>query len=84
MKPKNGEMSERQAGRIIEMYENASRNGEEWAHDVFLHRGTDKYEHHLNQLNEAFGVKSIQTVIKPLKAKERPRVSYPHAHALKK
>jgi hypothetical protein len=80
MKLKNGEMSERQAARIIEMYENASRNGEQWAHDVFLHRGTDKYEDHLNKLNEAFGIKSIPTVVKPLKAvaeKQRASVNIP-------
>ena len=73
MKTQSGEMSERQAARIIEMFENASRNGEQWAHDVFLHRGTEKYEEHLSKLNEAFGIKSIQTVVKPLKAAEKQR-----------
>ena len=71
MKTQNGEMSERQAARIIEMYENASRNGEEWAHDVFLHRGTEKYEEHINKLNEAFGIRSIPTVVKPLKSPQK-------------
>jgi hypothetical protein len=71
MKTQNGEMSERQAARIIEMFENASRNGEEWAHDVYLHRGTDKYEEHISRLNEAFGIRSIPTVIKPLKSPQK-------------
>ncbi len=69
MKQKNnktGEMSERQAERILETYENACKNGKEWTHDVLLHRGTDKYERSIDTLNEAFRVKSIETVIVPL------------------
>ncbi len=71
MQQKTGELSERQAARIIEMYENAMRNGEEWAHDVFLHRGTDKYENSINTLNEAFAIKSLQTVIQALDSPEK-------------
>lgn len=67
MKTPKGVMTERQAERIIEMYENASRNGKEWAHNVFLRRGTNQYEKHLNRLNEAFFTKSIETVVEPLK-----------------
>jgi hypothetical protein len=63
----NDEMSVRQAERIIEMFENGSKNGKEWAHDVCLHRGTDKYEKSIDTLNEAFRLKSIDTIIKPLK-----------------
>jgi hypothetical protein len=62
-----GEMSERQAERILEIFENGSRNGKQWAHDVVLHRGTEKYQQSLETLNEAFRVKSINTVIKPLR-----------------
>ena len=61
------EMSVRQAERIIEMFENGSKNGKEWAHDVCLHRGTEKYEKSIDTLNEAFRLKSIDTIIKPLK-----------------
>lgn len=66
MKIKNGEMSPRQAARLIEMYENAMRNGEQWMHDVLLHRGTDKYEESLLTLNEAFRIQAKPTVVKPL------------------
>jgi hypothetical protein len=66
MKIEKGEMSEKQAARIIEMYDNAMRNGETWAHDVLLHRGTEKYERSLTTLNEAFDVKAIPTVVKAL------------------
>lgn len=60
------ELSVRQAERIIEQFENGSRNGEEWAHDVCLHRGTEKYEKSLLILNEAFKVKAIDRQIRPL------------------
>lgn len=63
----NGEMSPRQAERIIEIFENGSKNGKEWAHDVCLHRGTEKYEKSIDTLNEAFRLKSINIVIKPMK-----------------
>ena len=63
---KSGEMSERQAERIIEEFENGSRNGEQWAHDVCLHRGTLKYEQSLLTLNEAFRIKSLDRQIHPL------------------
>ena len=63
---KTGEMTERQAERILETYENACKNGKQWTHDVLLHRGTDKYEKSIDTLNEAFRVKSIATVIEPL------------------
>jgi hypothetical protein len=63
----NGIMSARQAERIIEIFENGSKNGQEWAHDVCLHRGTEKYEASINTLNEAFRLKSINIVVKPLK-----------------
>jgi hypothetical protein len=66
---KDGEMSSRQAARFIEMYENAIRNGEQWAHDVFLHRGTEKYQRTLETLNKAFEIQAIQMVIKPLPPK---------------
>ena len=66
MKTKNGEMSERQAARMIEMYENAMRNGEQWAHDVLLHRGTPKYAESILTLNEAFYITRKQVVIRPL------------------
>ena len=65
----NVEMSERQAERIIETYQNAVRNGDEWAHDVFLHRGTEKYEKSLYTLNEAFRIKYIDEVVEPLKSR---------------
>jgi hypothetical protein len=61
-----GEMSERQAERLLEMYENASKNGEEWMHDVLLNRGTEKYLSNIERLNEAFRIKSIDIVIEPL------------------
>ena len=61
-----GELSEKQAERIIEQFENGSRNGVEWAHDVCLHRGTDKYVKSLSILNEAFRIKSIDRLIQPL------------------
>lgn len=60
-------MSEKQAARMIEMYENAMRNGEQWTHDVLLHRGTPKYEESIMTLNEAFEITRKQIVIKPLK-----------------
>jgi len=59
-------MSERQAERLLETYENASKNGNVWTHDVLLHRGTDKYAKSIDTLNEAFRIKSIATVIEPL------------------
>lgn len=64
-----GGMSEREAERILETFENGSKNGDQWAHDVVLHRGTEKYARSIETLNEAFRLKSIDTVIKPLKAK---------------
>lgn len=64
---KNVGMSDKHAERIIETYHNAIKNGEEWAHDVFLHRGTDKYEKSLFTLNEAFRIKYIDRTIEPLK-----------------
>jgi len=66
-KDKNAGMSDKQADRIIETYQNAIRNGDEWAHDVFLHRGTDKYEKSLFILNEAFRTRYIDCMIQPLK-----------------
>ncbi len=66
-KRSSDEMSVKQAERIIETYENASRNGQEWAHRVFLRRGTEKYQRQLDLLNEAFRTKFIDKVIKPLK-----------------
>lgn len=66
----NGEMSDRQAERIIEIFENGSKNGKEWAHDVCLHRGTDKYEKSIDTLNEAFRLKSIDIIIEPLKLQD--------------
>ena len=59
-------MSEKQAARIIEQFENGTRNGEQWAHDVCLHRGTEKYERSLALLNEAFRIKCIDRQIEPL------------------
>jgi hypothetical protein len=67
-----GEMSVRQAERILEIFENGSKNGEQWAHDVVLHRGTDKYQQSIDTLNEAFRLKSIQRVIKPLSKPQEP------------
>jgi hypothetical protein len=61
-----GELSLKQAARIIEEFENGSRNGEEWAHDVCLHRGTEKYTQSLLILNQAFKVKSIDRLIRAL------------------
>ena len=63
----NGEMSVRQAERVLEIFENGSKNGEQWAHDVVLHRGTEKYQQSIDTLNEAFRLKSIRRVIVPLK-----------------
>jgi hypothetical protein len=63
----NREMSEREAERLLEMYENASKNGEEWTHDVLLNRGSEKYHSSIARLNEAFRIKFIATVIQPLK-----------------
>jgi hypothetical protein len=65
-KRNDGEMTERQAERIIETYDNASRNGEEWAHNVYLHRGTEKYEKNLATLNEAFRLKNIDKLVQEL------------------
>jgi hypothetical protein len=65
-------MSLRQAERIIETYENGSRNGQHWAHDVVLHRGTETYENHIELLNEAFRLRSINIVVKPLKQPKKP------------
>jgi myo-inositol catabolism protein IolC len=62
----DGEMSERQAERLLEMYENACKNGEEWMHDVLLNRGTGKYQASIDRLNEAFRIKSINTIVQPL------------------
>jgi len=67
MKKQDGDpMSEKQAIRIIEIFENGSRNGEEWAHDVCLHRGTEKYVKSLDALNEAFKVAHIDRTIAAL------------------
>ena len=60
------QMSVRQAERILEIFENGSKNGEQWAHDVVLHRGTEKYQQSIDTLNEAFRLKSIQRIVKPL------------------
>jgi hypothetical protein len=65
---KNSEMSQKKAERIIEQFENGSRNGEEWAHDVCLRRGTPKYEDCLAILNEAFRIKSVQREVFPIPA----------------
>jgi hypothetical protein len=62
----NGEMSERQAERILETFQNGSRNGEQWAHDVVLQRGKESYQKNIDTLNEAFRLKSINIVIKSL------------------
>lgn len=66
----NGEMTVRQAERILEIFENGSKNGEQWAHDVVLHRGTEKYQQSIDSLNEAFRLKSIRRVIVPLEARQ--------------
>jgi hypothetical protein len=63
----NGEMSIRRAERILETFENGSKNGEQWAHDVVLHRGTEKYQQSIDTLNEAFRRKSIHRIVVPLK-----------------
>ncbi len=70
----DGEMSEKQAERIIEIYDNASRNGEEWAHNVFLHRGTEKYEKSIETLNEAFRLKNIDKQVQQLPGVPATRV----------
>jgi hypothetical protein len=62
-----GEMSDRQAERILEIYENGCKNGNEWAHDVVLNRGTEKYAKNIERLNEAFRLKSIDRIVEPLK-----------------
>lgn len=59
-------MTPRQAERIIEIFDNASKNGEAWAHDVFLRRGTENYEKSLATLNEAFRVKEIRKTVQEL------------------
>lgn len=63
-------LSERRAEKIIEQFENGSRNGEQWAHDVCLHRGTDKYEKSLGILNEAFAIKAINRRILALPSED--------------
>jgi hypothetical protein len=63
---KSGEMSIRKAERILETFENGCKNGEQWAHDVVLHRGTEKYQASIDILNEAFRIKSIQRIVVPL------------------
>jgi hypothetical protein len=70
----DGEMSEKQAERIIEIYDNASRNGDEWAHNVFLHRGTEKYEKSIETLNEAFRLKNINKQVQQLPGIPQTRV----------
>jgi hypothetical protein len=72
MSKQTGEMSVRQAERIIEIFENGSKNGKEWAHDVCLHRGTEKYEKSIDTLNQAFRLKSMNIIIQPLKEPVRP------------
>ena len=67
-KTKSGEMSVRKAERILETFENGCRNGEQWAHDVVLHRGTEKYQASIDTLNDAFRIKSIARTIVPLAA----------------
>lgn len=62
----NDGMSEKRAERVIEQFENGSRNSEEWAHNVCLHRGTDRYEQSLLILNEAFKIKNSDRQIQPL------------------
>jgi hypothetical protein len=78
-----GEMTVRQAERIIETFDNASRNGPEWAHDVFLHRGTDKYERCLAELNEAFKVKEIDKAIQQLPGAAVTRTSRGNTRRIK-
>jgi hypothetical protein len=68
-------MTAGQAGRIIETFDNALRNGLEWAHDVFLRRGTDKYERNLAALNEAYKVKEIDKIIQQLPGEPVTRTS---------
>ena len=63
------EMSEKQAARLIEMYENAIKNGEQWTHDVLFHRGNPKYEKTLESFNRAFQIHSRKIVIHPLRSK---------------
>jgi len=70
----DGEMSEKQAERIIEIFDNASRNGEEWAHNVFLHRGTEKYEKSIETLNEAFRLKNINKQVQQLPGEPETRL----------
>ena len=70
----DGEMSEKQAERIIEIFNNASRNGEEWAHNVFLHRGTEKYEKSIETLNEAFRLKNINKQVHQLPGEPETRL----------
>jgi len=70
----DGEMSEKQAERIIEIFDNASRNGEEWAHNVFLHRGTEKYEKSIETLNEAFRLKNINKQVQQLPGEPEARL----------
>jgi len=65
-KRSDGEMTEKQAERIIEIYDNASKNGEEWAHNIYLHRGTEKYEKNIETLNEAFRLKNIDKTVQQL------------------
>jgi hypothetical protein len=73
-KRSDGEMTEKQAERIIEIYDNASRNGEEWAHNVFLHRGTEKYERSIATLNEAFRLKNIDKTVQQLPGAPAARI----------
>ena len=84
MKTKNGEMSERQAARMIEMYENAMRNGEQWAHDVLLHRGTPKYAESILTLNEAFYITRKQIVIRPLQVPAEAATDSNSSHKTRK
>ncbi len=64
-----GEMSVRQAERILETFENGLRNGRQWAHDVVLQRGKANYQRNIDSLNEALRLKSIDAVVKPLAPK---------------
>lgn len=83
-KNKDGEMSIRKAERILETFENGSKNGEQWAHDVVLHRGTEKYQASIDLLNDAFRVKSIPRVIVPLPVEpkeETERINQKEMHA---
>ena len=63
------QMSEKRAARLIEMYENAIKNGEEWTHDVLFHRGNAKYKETLASFNLAFEIHSKNIVIQPLRSK---------------